>query len=371
MNGPCAPYKRSLENKHKNSNKRQWQPNEEYYEHQHKKHKSNKTEIGYKSNNDILILLKSKLERILINNNTKHLNTIIEDIQPYGSRVSGTYTDDSDVDFHISYTSNVPIKNVILSFVKSLRNSCAFNNIIPIVHAKIPIIKCVCKDTGIDCDISFNNISAVHNSHLLNHVISMDSRVKPVLMKLKIWAKNIGLICTNGFSSYSFYWLGLFCMQVMGILPPICDLQKPIPELLVGNWNCAFSKEQITIITKNLKSLSVIDILNAIYIYYSDFNFETFVISPFIGRPIPKKDFENIEQLPEELLRYKQFHKENKDHEKLLFLRNTKFCMYVQDPFQHNINITARVNSKMFEKFVKSCAALKAKEIKSKTFVNQ
>lgn len=160
-------------------------------------------------------------------------------------------------------------------------------------------------------------------------------------------------------------------MQVIGILPPICDLQKSIPELVVKDWNCAFSKEQVTITTKKQKSLSIIDILNAIYAYYSNFNFETFVISPFIGRQIPKKDFENVEQLPEELSRYKQFHKENKDHQKLLFLGNTKFCMYVQDPFQHNRNITARVTPKIFEKFMKSCAALIVKEIKTKTFIKQ
>lgn len=67
------------------------------------KYKPNKTKIG-DSNDDILRLLKLKLENILINNNTECLNTIIDDIQPYGSRVSGTYTDNSDVDFHISYS---------------------------------------------------------------------------------------------------------------------------------------------------------------------------------------------------------------------------------------------------------------------------
>lgn len=58
----------------------------------------------YKSYDDIVTPLKTKLEDILINNSTELNNTIIEDIQPYGSRVSGIYTDNSDVDLHISYS---------------------------------------------------------------------------------------------------------------------------------------------------------------------------------------------------------------------------------------------------------------------------
>jgi len=60
--------------------------------------------VVYKSNVDILRLLKLKFETILIHNNTTNINTTIEDIQPYGSRVTGTYTDDSDADFHINYS---------------------------------------------------------------------------------------------------------------------------------------------------------------------------------------------------------------------------------------------------------------------------
>lgn len=244
---------------------------------------------------------------------------------------------------------------MIRTFAKSLLKSSVFTQIVPIVHAKIPIIKCVHRNTGIDCDISFNNITAVYNTHLLNHIIGIEYRIKLVLTKLKKWAKNIGLISTNGFSSYSFYWLGLFCMQVMGILPAIYNFQASVPEHIVGHWNCAFSKEQQKIVKNNKTTLSEDDILDVIYAYYSSFDYETFVISPYSGCPLLKKDFENVDQLPEELWRYKQFHKENKDHPKSLFLGTSKFNMYVQDPFQHNVNITARVTPKVFDKFVKAC----------------
>jgi len=250
---------------------------------------------------------------------------------------------------------------VIKSFANKLRQSQVFIKVFPLIGAKIPIIKCTHLNTGVDCDISFNNISAVHNSHLLNHILSMDYRIKPVLIKLKIWAKNIGLINTNGFSSYSFYWLGLFIMQVLGLLPAIRDLQQSVPEVLVGQWNCAFSKKPQENIVKKQEILSENDILNTFYKYYSNFDFNKFVISPYTGYPLLKTDFENVEQLPDELWRYKQFYKENQECQKLLFLGSCPFKMYTQDPFQHNVNITARVTPKVFEKFINACAELKTK----------
>lgn len=198
----------------------------------------------------------------------------------------------------------------------------------------------------------------------------MDDRIRPVLMKLKAWAKKIGLINTNGFSSYSFYWLGLFYLQVIKILPSIHDLQKPLPELVVGPWNCAFSVGQQELNEDKQTNLSVDDLLNMIYAYYSDFDYEQFVISPYMGSRLLKKDFEQTETLPEELWRYKQFYKENKEEPKSLFLGTVKFSMYIQDPFQHNVNITARVIPKMFDKFVKACAELKTKKINKPEPVN-
>lgn len=56
---------------------------------------------SYKSSVDIVTLFKSELERIL---NNMIPNTTVDDIQPYGSRISGIYTDDSDIDIHIRYS---------------------------------------------------------------------------------------------------------------------------------------------------------------------------------------------------------------------------------------------------------------------------
>lgn len=65
------------------------------------KFKQNEIENSYKSSIDNVTLFKFELERIL---NNMLPNTTVDDIQPYGSRISGIYTDDSDIDIHIRYS---------------------------------------------------------------------------------------------------------------------------------------------------------------------------------------------------------------------------------------------------------------------------
>lgn len=65
------------------------------------KFKQNEIENSYKSSIDNVTLFKLELERIL---NNMLPNTTVDDIQPYGSRISGIYTDDSDIDIHIRYS---------------------------------------------------------------------------------------------------------------------------------------------------------------------------------------------------------------------------------------------------------------------------
>lgn len=66
------------------------------------KFKQERIQNSYKSDDDIITLFRLELEKILME--AKDLNTNIEDIQPYGSRVSGLYTYESDVDLNINYS---------------------------------------------------------------------------------------------------------------------------------------------------------------------------------------------------------------------------------------------------------------------------
>ncbi|XP_050542686.1 terminal uridylyltransferase Tailor-like isoform X2 [Daktulosphaira vitifoliae] len=307
-------------------------------------------------------MISLEIKNALYNSKLKHVT--IDDVQPYGSRVSGLYIDDSDVDIHINCSSNLSPREMIQSIANVLRNDKKFYKVFALYYTKVPLIKCIHKHSGVDCDLSFNNMYAIYNTYLLKHYLTLNQCIKSVLIELKLWAKKYGLINTNGFSSYSFYWLGLFFMQVNGIIPTVCELQNSTSEFKVGYWNCAFSKEKQE--DTKINKISVFNILDQMYTYYSNLDYETYVICPYLGRLLFISDFKNIENLPNELSKYKQFYEDNKKEQKLLFLGSSKFNMYVQDPFQHNYNICARVTPKIFYKFIDACKKTKSNLINEK-----
>ena len=77
-------------------------------------------------------------------------------------------------------------------------------------------------------DICVNNLLAVHNTELLRQYSLVDSRVRPLVLMVKNWAKrnDIADASKGGLSSYSYTLLTLFFLQV--VEPPVLlSLQHP------------------------------------------------------------------------------------------------------------------------------------------------
>ena len=54
--------------------------------------------------------------------------------------------------------------------------------------AKVPIVKFVDPRSGLNVDISINNILALHNTRLLANYAKLDKRVKELAICVKYWA---------------------------------------------------------------------------------------------------------------------------------------------------------------------------------------
>jgi len=83
-----------------------------------------------------------------------------------------------------------------LSIVRSLlRKHCSqfIRGHIELIPAKVPILKFQDKEGGLEVDLSVDNPTSIRNTHLLYYYSKCDYRVRPLVLAVKLWAKNYGI----------------------------------------------------------------------------------------------------------------------------------------------------------------------------------
>lgn len=126
--------------------------------------------------------LVQKLERILC---IKWPDASIK-VNVFGSTGNSLGTSDSDVDICITTDSKD------LSRVCSIAELLAINGmerVVCVSSAKVPIVKVWDPELQVACDLNVNNPIALENTALIKSYIEIDSRVRPLAMIIKHWAK--------------------------------------------------------------------------------------------------------------------------------------------------------------------------------------
>ncbi|KAI9006397.1 hypothetical protein DFJ74DRAFT_712446 [Hyaloraphidium curvatum] len=145
----------------------------------------------------------------------------------FGSTSNGLGTRDDDLDLCIvTEKHGVDSQGPWLSMyaLANILRRCGFAEVLPIAHARIPIVKIkfVSYD-GIEvaADINVNNSIALYNTRLLRTYCLLDPRVRPFLMAIKKWSKCRRVNNPSGgwLSSYSFVLMGLTFLVMRGVVP--------------------------------------------------------------------------------------------------------------------------------------------------------
>ncbi|XP_078052870.1 poly(A) RNA polymerase, mitochondrial isoform X2 [Augochlora pura] len=228
--------------------------------------------------------------------------------------------------------------------VKSImyRMNSIFSNIIPIPKAKIPIIKFCYVKTNISCDISFKNSFGIYKSNLMKFCISLDTRLKPLIMVIKYWARNFKI------SNYALLLLIIFYLQqpLVKIIPPLLELQKTCQPQIIDGWQVNFDENiKLSPITN---TSSIPELLYGFFIFYSTFKFKSQKICPLDGMVHTESEFTNVENLPQCMDRYKAC---LTGDENLKLKVNSGMC--VQDPIELNHNVTANTGQSTLKTFVR------------------
>ncbi|XP_063365210.1 speckle targeted PIP5K1A-regulated poly(A) polymerase-like [Cydia amplana] len=277
------------------------------------------------------------------------------EVIPFGSVVTGMGIKTSDVDcyVHIPVWYRMAGDNLVITARNILRRRAnIFAQLLAIAQAKVPIVKFLHTPTRTNCDLSFKSPSGVRNSKLICYLLHSDRRALDLAILVKYWSKAHNLTGTNLMPNYALTLLVIFYLQHIEILPPVCDLQKLVPCDYVDNWNTAFEERE----HRSNNEWSLLQILGGFFSYYSGYDFENSIVSPFLGYPIVRECFKKLSDVPEEFDLYKDLYRNGMCQP---LKSDTPMC--VQDPFDHSRNCTVGVFFKLSRRvcsYVKLAATL-------------
>ncbi|KAB0799056.1 hypothetical protein PPYR_06936 [Photinus pyralis] len=276
---------------------------------------------------------------------------------PFGSTVSGLSFPSSDVDIYVKVfmvNGSVPNGNLASAYVnmskKLLQNyPRVFSHVLAIPRANTPIVKCIHNPTRLSCDFNFKNMLGVCNTYMIKHYLAVDTKLSSLMIVLKYWAKVHDLTGRGGkFSNYSLIILFLFYLQVHQHLPCVATVQAISKAVnMQEGWNGGFSAVS-KFACKSLANLSSAQILQGFFQYYANFDYALHVICPYLGVVLLKTDFLRPDLLSDKFVLYKA-------NIPTLPPLKIESSICIQDPFQHNHNLSGALHSRFVEDFVNLC----------------
>lgn len=220
-----------------------------------------------------------------------------------GSSRNGFGSEGSDADFCFVLSSSSQSHNRIESLtvlrrmqrVISKDHYFQFLNKCTVVPASVPIIKFVDTISGCECDINVNNTVGVRNTHLLRAYCGVDSRVRPLVVVVKKWAKTQGIndASQGTLSSYALTLMVIHYLQAVCMPAVVPVLQRTNPKLF--NFGGSMSelsqqdpcKDIACNQSENKQSLG--ELFVGFFKYYAEgYRWSDYYISVAMGFALPK-----------------------------------------------------------------------------------
>lgn len=142
---------------------------------------------------------------------------------------------------------------------------------IELINAKVPILKFFDREGGLEVDLSVNNPTSIRNTHLLYCYSQADYRVRPLVLAVKMWAKDhkINEARFQTLSSYTITLMVLHYLQC-GVTPPVIPcLHRLNPQIFNSNsdfFNLPYTASPFN--SSNTMSLG--ELLVGFFRYYTD-----------------------------------------------------------------------------------------------------
>ncbi|KAL1380406.1 hypothetical protein pipiens_014224 [Culex pipiens pipiens] len=286
--------------------------------------------------------VKKDLDRVLAFPNNSYC------VYDFGSIKSGLAFRDSDLDFYVHYERNSENRNDQTKLIHVIHSRMmrdkTFHTLVKIIGAKVPLLRAVHGPTNLTCDINFSNARGCYNSKFIYALTKFDSRIHKLAIIIKFWAKCAFLLTNHRqMNTYCIIMMLIFYLQTkkLPLLPSVQDLQKGIPRVNYGPWNLGYPRE---IVFQSMNRESIRQLLTAFFKYYATFEYDKYLISPYVGRRV------TVDEMKQQKVRELQPYYRAEQQQFPQFNYGT--LLHIQDPFELNMNVGGVLNSAQhFEQF--------------------
>jgi len=142
---------------------------------------------------------------------------------------------------------------------------------IELINAKVPILKFFDREGGLEVDLSVNNPTSIRNTHLLHCYSQADYRVRPLVLAVKLWAKDHG-INEARFQTLSSYTLTLMVLNYLqvGVRPPVLPCLHQVYPVIFHPRSDIFSLQYTIPDWKSQNTQSLGELLAGFFRVFSD-----------------------------------------------------------------------------------------------------
>ncbi|XP_061116919.1 terminal uridylyltransferase 7 [Conger conger] len=156
----------------------------------------------------------------------------------YGSSCTKFGFKDSDVNIDIQFPSHMHQPDVLLMVQDSLSNSSLYRDLQADFHARVPVLICQEKASGLICKVSAGNENAYLTTTYLSALVEQEPRLLPLVVSLRRWAQ----IChvdqpeEGGLPPYVLALMVIYFLQ---------QRREPVLPAYLGTWIKEFSLSRL------------------------------------------------------------------------------------------------------------------------------
>lgn len=226
-------------------------------------------------------------------------------LNAFGSFYNGFGFRNSDLDVCFIFKdgreqNNEEIIRILKRLLQSMRSSQLFDNVQPVLHAKVPIIRSRHRKSNIDIDISLHNTLAIENTRLLKCYTDIDPRVSELGYIVKHFAKfcDIADASRGTISSYAYIIMVIHFLQqveppVLPVLQQMTDENESNTFKKCGQWNIYFfdNLDKLKTIWKQENDLTTGALWLEFLRYYTEkFDYDEHVVTIRKIQPLLRRD---------------------------------------------------------------------------------